>query len=182
MKNATLKTASVLLCVLLILSLSACKKKGSPGSSIMPSSSVPPPNQPVSSSVPEEGEGSQAQSQQGSSSQLDSSSSSSSASSENEVKMQDGTYDGQSQGYNGPVKVTVTVADGKITKVELTEQTETKDVAQQALDEIPARIVEKNTPKVDIVAGATLSSNAIIRAVEDAVEKASQQSGASSSK
>ena len=58
---------------------------------------------------------------------------------------------------------------GKITKVEVTEQSETPAIAGAALEAIPAAIVEKGDAQVDIVSGATYTSKAIIKAVEYAL-------------
>lgn len=83
----------------------------------------------------------------------------------------DGTYEGQGEGMH-PLKVSVEVKDGKIASVTVTEQQETEGVADPALEQIPAAIVENNSTDVDIVSGATLTSNGIIEAVNNALEQA----------
>lgn len=77
----------------------------------------------------------------------------------------DGTYTGESQGRNGPVKVAVTTAGGKITKVEVVSHQESAGISDAAFDRVPKAIVDNQTTAVDIVGGATLSSQAIIGAV-----------------
>lgn len=180
MVNIARICTSVLLSVLMALSTVACKKETKvPPQSIMPSSSVPsisslmPPSAPESS-VPE---GSAPESSQPESGAPESKPPESSQPSNTQLK--DGVYDGQAQGYNGSVKVKLTVTDGKIANVEVTENTETKDVAGKALSDIPKKIVEKNDAKVDIVSGATLTSNAIIKATQDALGKAQSQESSS---
>ncbi|MDD6833722.1 MAG: FAD-dependent oxidoreductase, partial [Solobacterium sp.] len=83
-----------------------------------------------------------------------------------------GTFEGESTGMQGPVKVSMTVEEGKITAVELTEIHETPSVASVAMTRIPEQIVEHQTTTVDTVTGATLCSNAIMRAATDAAKNA----------
>ena len=51
------------------------------------------------------------------------------------------TYEGTGNGRNGAVKVSVTFEEGKISIVEVLEQSETAGVADGALAQIPAAIV-----------------------------------------
>ncbi len=83
-----------------------------------------------------------------------------------------GTFTGTSTGMQGPVTVEMSVENGKITKVEVTESSETAGLADVALERIPAQIVEHQTTKLDTVTGATLASNAIMRAASAAAEEA----------
>lgn len=76
------------------------------------------------------------------------------------------------KGYGGDVNVTVTFADGKITKVEVEGKDETVGVGSNAIDALPAKIVEANGTNVDVVAGATITSKAILSAVEQAIAEA----------
>ena len=86
----------------------------------------------------------------------------------------DGSYEGTADGHNGPLTVEVTVEEGEISNVEITEHKETKGLADPAIEEVSAAIVEKNRPDVqtDIVSGATVTSEAIIEAVTNALEDA----------
>lgn len=84
----------------------------------------------------------------------------------------DGTYTGSAQGFGGPVKVKVTVKNGKIKKIQIVSASgETGSYFAKAKALIPA-IVKKQTTNVDAVSGATYSSNGIIRAVRNALGKA----------
>lgn len=69
------------------------------------------------------------------------------------------------QGHNGPLTVVAAVEDGTITNVEVTEHVETDGLADPALADVPAAIVETNSPEVEVVSGATITSEAIIEAV-----------------
>lgn len=84
----------------------------------------------------------------------------------------DGDYTATVDGQEGPMTVAVTIADGKIASVEVTENKETEAIAGPALEKVPAAIVENNSLDVDGVAGATLSSNRIKKAVAQCLEQA----------
>lgn len=87
------------------------------------------------------------------------------------VKYKDGNYEGVGTGMH-EIKVSVEVKDSKIAKVTITKHEETANIAKPAIEQIPALIVEKNTPEVDVVSGATLASEGIINAVKNALEAA----------
>lgn len=87
------------------------------------------------------------------------------------AKYTDGTYEGEAQGMD-TLKVEVTVEDGKIANVEVTEQNETEGFSEPALEQIPGAIVDKNSTDVDAVSGATVTSTAIKEAVDNALEAA----------
>lgn len=80
------------------------------------------------------------------------------------------TLTGTAPGRNGDVTVEVVYSDNKIQSVEVTAHQETEGIADGALEQIPAAIVEANTPNVDTVSGATITSEAIINAVTAALE------------
>ena len=82
------------------------------------------------------------------------------------------TLTGTGKGFGGILTVSVTVDGDKITAVEVTENSETPNVAGTALTEIPAAIVEANSADVEAVSGATVTSNAIMYAVKNALDPA----------
>ncbi len=81
------------------------------------------------------------------------------------VDVADGTYTGKGAGMGGAVEVAVTVADGKITGIEVTGHQETPGISDAAITGVPAAIIEAQSVQVDGVTGATLTSNAIKEAV-----------------
>ncbi len=93
------------------------------------------------------------------------------------AKYNDGTYTGTAAGRNGDVVVSVTVANGKIASVDVVQHEETPGLCEGAIAEVPAAIVKKNSPKVDAVSGATLTSKAIMAATEAALANAGGKSG-----
>lgn len=85
--------------------------------------------------------------------------------------VKDGEYSATVDGQNGEMVVNVTVSGGKITAVVVASNNETESIAAGALEEVPAAIVEANTPVVDVVSGATLTSNRIMDAVKQCLEQ-----------
>ena len=57
----------------------------------------------------------------------------------------------------------------QIESVEILSNHETVGVADRALTEIPQKIVETQSTEVDTVSGATITSNAIMNAVQNAL-------------
>ena len=81
----------------------------------------------------------------------------------------DGTYTGVGEGYGGPIKVTVTVKSGQITKVNIDSAAEETAAYLNKAKAVINSIIEKQTWKVDAVSGATFSSQGIMEAVEKAM-------------
>ena len=86
-----------------------------------------------------------------------------------EAVLTDGTYVGTGKGMHSNIEVTVTVAEGKIADVTINYHGETVGVADPAIEQIPAAIVAANSADVDVVSGATLTSNGIMEAVRNAL-------------
>lgn len=84
----------------------------------------------------------------------------------------DGTYYGSATGYGGTIQVAVIISDGKITGVNIVSATqETPSFLTQA-KAVCGKIVAAQSPNVDVVSGATYSSNGIINAVIVALRQA----------
>ena len=89
-----------------------------------------------------------------------------------DTKYKDGVYSGESKGMNDMIKVEVTVKDSVVSEVKVLSHNETAGISDPALKDIPARIVQTNSPEADVVSGATKTSNGIIEAVKIALESA----------
>lgn len=72
-------------------------------------------------------------------------------------------------GMGGKLVVKVSMDGEKIAAVEVIEQNETKGIADAALSKVPSAIVAANTAEVDTASGATITSKAIIEAVNNAL-------------
>jgi len=83
----------------------------------------------------------------------------------------DGVYEGSATIW--PVKAVVKVAieNKRIARIDILEHRTM--LGGPAEEIIPARIIEKQSTNVDVVSGATMSSDAIMNAVQFAIEEAS---------
>ena len=82
------------------------------------------------------------------------------------------TYSASADGRNAPVTVEVTIDNGAISAVTVTEHAETPEIAASVIESIPADIVAAQSTAVDSVSGATLTSDAIKAAVRACLEQA----------
>jgi uncharacterized protein with FMN-binding domain len=89
--------------------------------------------------------------------------------------LKDGVYTGTATGYMPELSVEVTVKDGSIAAVRITDNNETPRWLAMVKSIIPQRIVSAQSSKVDIVSGATSSSYGIMSAVEDALKDAAKK-------
>lgn len=91
-------------------------------------------------------------------------------------EMKDGTYTAETTGHNGPMKVEVEVAEGKISAVNVTEHTETYGIGYgmptTPVEAVPEKIVSSQSLGIDAITGATITTNAIVNAVADCVTQA----------
>ena len=83
-----------------------------------------------------------------------------------------GTYEATVAGRNGDLTVEVTFGDDMIEDIVIKEHVETDGVGTNAIDILPGAIVDAQSLGVEAVAGATVTSEAIIEAVADCVEQA----------
>ena len=86
-------------------------------------------------------------------------------------QIKDGQYIGTAQGFNGPIKVRVTVKEGSIAKIEILSHHDDNPYFQRASSVI-SKILGKPGKSVDTVSQATYSSRGIINAVNNALSKA----------
>ncbi len=80
-------------------------------------------------------------------------------------------YIGEAEGFGGTVKVKVTMDGDKIAKIDVLSHGETAGVSDPAFETIPNAIIAAQSTSVDAVANATVSSKAIMAAVENALSK-----------
>lgn len=74
----------------------------------------------------------------------------------------DGIYTGEFNRYRWSERVDVTVEGQRIVQIQPSDK-------QRHHDELINRIIEKQALRVDVVSGATVSSNAFLKAVENAL-------------
>lgn len=81
----------------------------------------------------------------------------------------DGTYYGTGTGFAGKIKVAVTVKDKQITAIEIVENEADDNAFFSRAKGVIDKIISGQTLEVDVVSGATYSSNGIISAVKNAL-------------
>ncbi|WP_018213483.1 FMN-binding protein [Desulfitobacterium hafniense] len=86
----------------------------------------------------------------------------------------DGTYQGKGSGVFGDdIKVSVTIAGGKITAITVDEQKETETIGGVALPTYIEAVIANQSTGIDAVSGATMTLKGFTDAVNDALAKAS---------
>lgn len=90
----------------------------------------------------------------------------------NESAFKAGTYTATVAGHNGELSVEVVVSKDEIESVKIVKHNESVGIADGAIEKIPLAIVENQSLAVDVISGATVTSNAIIKAVTEALKKA----------
>lgn len=83
-----------------------------------------------------------------------------------------GTYTGTAQGFGGDVTATVTLSATEITDIQVVGDQETDGLGSVAIEQLPPKMLEAQSPNVDAMSGATVTSNAIIEAVTAALSQA----------
>lgn len=83
-----------------------------------------------------------------------------------------GIYEGNAEGHIGPIKVQIVTDEYVIKEIKILEQQETPVIADAVYNKIPARVIKANSPDVDVVSGATYTSNGFIKAIKNGLDKA----------
>ncbi|MCR8745156.1 FMN-binding protein [Romboutsia lituseburensis] len=87
--------------------------------------------------------------------------------------LNDGTYQGKANGLGPNLVLNVTVKDNKIKDTEITSHNERNESYYGwPIKEISKSIIESQTLDIDAISGATYTSNGIVDAVKDALDKA----------
>lgn len=90
-----------------------------------------------------------------------------------QTKYRDGTYEAKAFNYEYDLVVKVTIENDVITNIEVTADEDDMWYFEQARDKIVPQILEKqSTEDIDAVSESTISSDAIKKAVNDALKQA----------
>lgn len=85
---------------------------------------------------------------------------------------EDGVYQGEAQGYGGKVVVELTIEEGILTDLNILSAKQEDTAYLEAASALLETILEEQSTDVDVVSGATFSSNGILHATEAALRKA----------
>lgn|SRR5581483_4216643 len=93
------------------------------------------------------------------------------------VKLKNGTFNGSSEdAFYGNVQVSITVSGGKITDVSFLDYPHDRgtsvEINSQAMPLLKQEAIQAQSANVDIISGATQTSNAFISSLSTALSKA----------
>ena len=95
-----------------------------------------------------------------------------------EIKFTPGEFTANGRGHNGNLPVTVTFSEDEIINIFVDSSKESDGIANPAFERIPQQILADQTLNIDIISGATISSQAVIDGVSNAVDLAGGSSEA----
>ncbi len=91
---------------------------------------------------------------------------------EAEGQYADGIYQGEAEGFGGPIAVSVTVEGGVITDIAIDSAEGEDGTFLEMGKAVIDSMLSEQTTEVDTVSGATFSSSGIINATKEALEEA----------
>lgn len=83
-----------------------------------------------------------------------------------------GTYTAAARGYGGEVTVTMTFDENQITDVTIVGDQETTGIGSEAIEKMPAQILEAQSAEVDGISTASFSTGAVKKAAADCIAQA----------
>jgi len=88
----------------------------------------------------------------------------------------DGVYTGVGNAHNGTITVEVTITDGRISNIVVSEHIETTPDLAEVFNALPYNIIKNQSIEgVDTISGATEASDGYLAAVQDALLKATEE-------
>lgn len=81
------------------------------------------------------------------------------------------SFVGEGKGVHGNIEVSVNIADSKIVDIKVLHQDETPGVGDKAIEQLVKNIIAHQSVAVDVIAGATISSDGLLDAVKQALLK-----------
>ena len=94
------------------------------------------------------------------------------------IEFEPGEYTAYGAGHNGKLPVTVTFSEDKILDIVVDSSNESDGIANPAFERIPQQILDGQSLNIDVISGATASSQAVIDGVSNAVDLAGGNSEA----
>lgn len=88
---------------------------------------------------------------------------------------QDGSYQAKAMGHSSDVVVSAKIQNNKIEKVKIDLGEESTPRTKEVIDKLAGQIISKQTSDLDVVTGATETSNATIRAMRKILKQAGNE-------
>ena len=89
-----------------------------------------------------------------------------------EMSYEPGEYDVTAIGHNGALPMKVTLSENRIEKIDIDTKGETEGIADVVFERIPNQIIENQTLNIDVVSGASITTNGVLDGVAKAVKLA----------
>lgn len=89
-----------------------------------------------------------------------------------EIRFEPGTYSVSVPGHNGDIPVEVTFTQNRIETIDIDQASETKGIADNVFEKVPQQIIAGQTLNIDAVAGASVTTDAVVDGVADAANQA----------
>ncbi|ELR67886.1 Fumarate reductase flavoprotein subunit [Photobacterium marinum] len=89
-----------------------------------------------------------------------------------------GEYTAYGRGHNGDLPITVSFSEDEILNISVDSSKESDGIANPAFERIPQQIINGQTLNIDVISGATVSSQAVLDGVANAVDLAGGNSEA----
>jgi uncharacterized protein with FMN-binding domain len=86
-----------------------------------------------------------------------------------ELDLENGEYRGSAEGHRAAIEVSVLVEDNKINEIRIVSQEESPGIGDEAMSELSQSLLAEQSLEVDLVSGATNSSEGFLKAVNNAL-------------
>ena len=93
---------------------------------------------------------------------------------ETKTEEKQAVYEGSAPGYRGIIRVRVGFENGVFTEITVVESREDRVVGGAAMEELADMVLFYNTTDIDVISGATVTSEGFLAAIENAVTGNSQ--------
>lgn len=88
------------------------------------------------------------------------------------IKYKAGKYVSKKEGHNGTLEIEVEFSENSIKAINVLKSDETKTLTDLVFEKLPKEIIDNQSLNVDVLSGASITSQAFLSAVEDCVTQA----------
>ena len=88
--------------------------------------------------------------------------------------LSDGVYEAAARGYHGLIHIQVVIEDGLISQIDLLASKEDRYVGEAAIEELIEQVLIFGSADIDVITGATETSNGFLAALADVIRQAGQ--------
>lgn len=89
-----------------------------------------------------------------------------------EITYEPGVYEVTAPGHNGDLPMIVTISEDRIEDIQIDASGETEGIATVVFERIPQEIIDGQTLNVDVISGASVTTNGIVDGVSEAIKMA----------